>query len=97
MLRHIIKHGATAKKPIPEPIMVPEEKVVETSPKKDSGKKNKVVKENSAMEFEMIKKVAEDMQPQDTVKKVKKDKGLIERAESTKTIITEDYRQVLMD
>lgn len=29
------------------------------------------------------------------VKKIKKDKGLIERAESSKTIITEDNKQVL--
>lgn len=31
------------------------------------------------------------------VKKLKKDKGLIERTESSKTILTEDNKELLMD
>ena len=45
----------------------------------------------------MIKKAVEAMPAEDSVKKIKYDRGLIERAESCKTIITEDFKQVLMD
>ena len=31
------------------------------------------------------------------VKRIKKDKGLIERTESSKTILTEDNKQLLVD
>ena len=42
-----------------------------------------------------IENVINNMQPE--VKVIKKDKGLIERTESSKIIITEDNRQVLND
>lgn len=58
---------------------------------------NNEIKENKNMEFETIKTVADSMAPETKIKKVKKDKGLIERTESSKTIITEDYKQILMD
>lgn len=34
---------------------------------------------------------------QDNIKRIKKDKGLIERTESSRIILTEDNRQVLTD
>ena len=42
-----------------------------------------------------IEDAVKNMQPE--VKVVKKDRGLIERTESSKIIITEDNRQVLND
>ena len=42
-----------------------------------------------------IENAVENLQPE--VKVVKKDRGLIERTESSKIIITEDNRQVLND
>jgi hypothetical protein len=42
-----------------------------------------------------VEKVIKEMQPE--VKVVKADRGLIERTESSKIIITEDNRQVLID
>ena len=35
--------------------------------------------------------------PAKEVKRIKKDKGLIERTESSKTILTEDNKQLLVD
>lgn len=36
-------------------------------------------------------------EPQPQVKRIKKDKGLIERTESSKTILTEDNKELLVD
>lgn len=64
-------------------------------PVKNNKKKNK----NEAMDFNDKIKAAEmtieNMEP--AVKVIKQDKGLIERTESSKIIITEDNRQVLID
>ena len=38
-----------------------------------------------------------DQKPAPEVKRVKKDKGLIERTESSKTILTEDNKELLND
>lgn len=62
-------------------------------------KKNKKQKNQETMNFnDKIKQVEEtlvSMEPE--VKVVKKDKGLIERTESSKIILTEDNRQLLND
>lgn len=62
-------------------------------------KKNKRSKNKEDMnDFERIvaaEATIEAMQPE--VKVVKKDKGLIERTESSKIILTEDNRQLLKD
>ena len=61
--------------------------------------KNKRSKKNEKMETEDKIKEAEaivdELAP--NVKVIKKDKGLIERTESSKIILTEDNRQVLND
>ena len=44
----------------------------------------------------MVETIINDA-PAKEVKKIKKDKGLIERTESSKTIITEDNKQLLTD
>lgn len=62
-------------------------------------KKNNRKKEDSEMltkeQIEQIEAQANAMQQE--VKVVKKDKGLIERTESSKIVLTEDNRQVLND
>ena len=45
--------------------------------------------------IEMAKSVLNDVAP--TTKRIKKDKGLIERTESSKTILTEDNKELLID
>jgi hypothetical protein len=42
-------------------------------------------------------KIMNDMKAANNVKVLKKDKGLIERTESSKIVLTEDNRQVLND
>lgn len=46
---------------------------------------------------EKIKLAAEILETQPKVKRIKKEKGLIERDERTKTILTEDNRELLID
>lgn len=62
-------------------------------------KKNKKSKKNETMNtVDKIKQIEDalvSMEP--SVKVVKSDKGLIERTESSKIILTEDNRQLLVD
>ena len=44
---------------------------------------------------EKIKLASEILENQPKVKKIKKEKGLIERTESSKTVLTEDNRELL--
>lgn len=61
--------------------------------------KNKIEKKNTEMntneQVEAAEKIAAEMKS--AVKVVKKDKGLIERTESSKIVLTEDNKQVLND
>lgn len=66
--------------------------------------KNEVKKENNIKENKQVmttsEKIAmaqEVLGGQTPVKKVKKDKGLIERTESSKIILTEDNKELLND
>ena len=63
--------------------------------------KRQVINNNSKKEEVMDKiSMAEsilDTTPHKEVKRLKKDKGLIERTESSKTILTEDNKQLLVD
>ena len=72
-------------------VKVPQEQV---SKKKNNKKKSKedMIDINKINDIEAV---AEKLQPE--VKVVKADRGLIERTESSKIIITEDNRQVLND
>lgn len=67
--------------------------------KKDNKAKNNKKKQKDDMidksQISTIEDAVKNMQPE--VKIVKKDRGLIERTESSKIIITEDNRQVLND
>lgn len=87
----------------PQPI-VKEEKVVE---KVEEVKVQEIedVIENKEIKEEIVMNTKEKIQmaaailntEQPKVKKVKKDKGLIERTESSITILTEDNRELLKD
>ena len=62
---------------------------------KENKKKNRKEAMIDKDKITEIEAAVRDMQPE--VKVVKKDRGLIERTESSKIIITEDNRQVLID
>lgn len=83
-----------------ETLVIPQEKnkkVVEI--KKDKNNKNKKNKQEEDMNIEdrinAAEAAMESLAPE--VKVVKKERGLIERTESSKIIITEDNRQLLKD
>lgn len=98
-----IKTGIIKLRPIgPKIPVIPVDKikkepeVVEKTPAAIKNKKNK--KTENIMTEEQMKKameMADEFNPQ--VKMVKKDRGLIERTESSKIVLTEDNRQVLND
>lgn len=63
---------------------------------KEETNKTKKVKD-MPVDYKEIEKLANELAPEQKAKRVKKDKGLIERVESSKILITEDNRQLLMD
>lgn len=73
----------------PEPV---EEKVVEVP--KNKGKKTK---KDMNEKVNKAEEIMNDMLAANNVKVLKKDRGLIERTESSKIVLTEDNRQVLND
>ena len=62
--------------------------------RKVTGRKNKDVMDTKE-KVEMVANIL-DNEVAPKVKKIKQDKGLIERTESSKTIITEDNRELLI-
>lgn len=89
MGRFIMKHIDNRKPQIKISNVVKEEK-------KNNIKKNAKVM-TTKEKIEMVKDVLSNETPQTTVKRVKRDKGLIERTESSKTILTEDNKELLND
>ena len=92
------------KRPIPTPSApkgeVKNEPVVAVVPEvKAPRKNNKAKKESEMITTEQIAaaEVAAEEMVKPEVKVVKKDRGLIERTESSKIVLTEDNRQVLND
>ena len=73
----------------------------EVVPAKETQKveKNNTKKTEKAMDEKISKaeEIMNNMKSANHVKIVKKDKGLIERTESSKIVLTEDNRQVLND
>lgn len=70
----------------------------DTKPQKKSARTNIIIeKPKEAMDnrIAMAEEIINDT-PRE-VKRIKKDKGLIERTESSKTILTEDNKQLLVD
>jgi hypothetical protein len=58
---------------------------------------NKKSKKEEAMNIDQIEQLASELTAEQTTKRIKKDKGLIERTESSKVLITEDNKQLLVD
>lgn len=72
----------------------PKKQQVEEAPEKNNHKKKADKMDEKVNKAEEI---MQNMKNAGNVKVVKKDKGLIERTESSKIILTEDNRQVLND
>jgi len=71
--------------------------VESTKPMAAPANKNKEEKIEENMDIDQIEKLASELTPEQTTKRIKKDKGLIERTESSKIMITEDNKQLLKD
>lgn len=112
LLKYVVKRFPTYSRAVLKkeyaPIVKEESEKKETplqaaAPKKENAPKaeNNKKKKKAEVEMEAIEKfmAAEEtlnaMSPE--VKRVKQDRGLIERTESSKVILTEDNRQVLND
>lgn len=85
---------------VEDKINLPQEEKIEAEKnekptKIKNNKKNRKEDMINKDQITAIEAAIENMQPE--VKVVKKDRGLIERTESSKIIITEDNRQVLND
>jgi len=98
MGKFIIKHINSMK---PSKMVLNNKTKVE---KVDEKKEVKIIKEKEKEKVmttnEKIEKVQEVLNSNTitpTVKRIKKDKGLIERTESSKTILTEDNKELLKD
>ena len=92
MCRFIIKHVDSRK---PQVKMYPSntKKLVEKENKKKVNEQVMTTSEKIAM----AQNVLSGTDHPASVKRVKKDKGLIERTESSKTILTEDNKELLND
>ena len=72
----------------------PQNKLVEECVNQDNNKiKNKAVMTTD----EKVAMAQNVLTPASNTKRIKKDKGLIERTESSKTILTEDNKELLVD
>ena len=98
-IKRVIKYK---RKSNPEKLSSPiqkEEKVASELSKASAPKKNNSKKLNEEMDEKInrAEEIMNNMKAAGNVKVVKKDKGLIERTESSKIVLTEDNRQVLND
>lgn len=95
-IKHISKRIMVANPPSWKEIERKEEQPVVVA----SAPKNKKEKKEDDMTIEQMERaaaLAKNVNAPKEVKVVKKDKGLIERTESSKIVLTEDNRQVLND
>ena len=96
-IRQIVKYK---RKTVSEKIEKREQSLSTPVPaKKAESVKNNQKKNKEAMDEKVNKaeEIMNNMKSANHVKVVKKDKGLIERTESSKIVLTEDNRQVLND
>lgn len=95
-MKHFIRRHIS--KPSGEPAIVsnvPEEvEIIDTE--KAENKKTKKDKNMTNDNIEQMVNIANELSPEQTTKRIKKDKGLIERIESEKTMLTEDNKQLLL-
>ena len=80
--------------PAPAPVVKKEEPQAEEPKKNNATRKKKEVMDEKVNKAEEI---MNNMKAANNVKVLKQDKGLIERTESSKIVLTEDNRQVLND
>lgn len=73
----------------------PEKRGFVAMPNKETEKNKDVMSEELTKKLDKIEDIVDD-KPKN-VKRIKKDKGLIERTESSKVVLTEDNKQLLMD
>ena len=92
MGKFIIKHIDSRKPQLKFTSNVGDKSVV-----KENKKKIKEQVMTTSEKIAMAQEVLNNNAPASTVKRVKKDKGLIERTESSKTILTEDNKELLND
>ena len=71
-----------------------QKKLVEECVNQDN---NKIKKEVVMTTDEKVAMAQNVLKPTSNTKRIKKDKGLIERTESSKTILTEDNKELLVD
>ena len=64
--------------------------------KKEENKKVKKDKTMTSENIEHMEQLANELSAEQTTKRIKKDKGLIERIESEKTMLTEDNKELLL-
>lgn len=68
-----------------------------------TNKKNNILEKNNTMDNKQIEKIqnilmnVDDTKNDRPIKKIKKDKSIIERSESSKIVINEDNKQLLID
>lgn len=95
-LRQIVKYKRRSTPPVEEKTPAIEQVEIIPTP---STTKNKPLKKKENMDEKVSKaeEIMTNMKAAGNVKIVKKDKGLIERTESSKIVLTEDNRQVLND
>ena len=72
----------------------PQKKLVEECVNQDN---NKIKKEVVMTTDEKVAMAQNVLKPTSNTKRIMKDKGLIERTESSKTILTEDNKELLVD
>ena len=72
----------------------PQKKLVDECVNQDN---NKIKKEVVMTTDEKVAMAQNVLKPASNTKRLKKDKGLIERTESSKTILTEDNKELLVD
>lgn len=92
MARFAIKHRRQESRPSYFPT-----ESVKNVEAKDMAENNEIKKENVMTTNEKIALANEVLEDKPKVKRIKADKGLIERAESTKTILTDDNKELLND
>lgn len=94
----IVPQVSVKKKEDEVALSIPQINEIDTEEPEKVKKNNKKNSKDTMIDKAKISEIEaaiKDMQPE--VKVVKKDRGLIERTESSKIIITEDNRQVLID
>lgn len=100
MGRFIMKHIDNRKPQIKLPKVQNKESKPQSKVQKNTQEKednNKTVNEQVMTTSEKIEMAQNVLNGAMTTKRIKKDKGLIERTESSKTILTEDNKELLND